>query len=276
MGLELTRSDIVAIHDLVEACCELWWDPAAWQDRLVEGLNTMIGAELCAFTSVRGRGETLVFKEGRHTHGDDAGVRKVFADMLRDGARLFPADPLVTQQVVTQGYCTATFAELSTAASDKPKAAEFLERFLRPVGVVHCLHAGVSVSPDYLVQLVACRPRGGRAFSTRERDVATALSAAIAARCDKKLGMAHQRERNALTPRERDVLEALLEGDAEKQIAARLGLSVATAHEYVTSLYRSFDVHSRGELMAYFLRRGPPEQPERERLTAPVGRTRHA
>ena len=53
------------------------------------------------------------------------------------------------------------------------------------------------------------------------------------------------------------MLNSLLEGDSEKQVAARLQLSAATVHEYVSALYRRFAVHSRGELMAHFLRRTP-------------------
>jgi DNA-binding CsgD family transcriptional regulator len=38
-------------------------------------------------------------------------------------------------------------------------------------------------------------------------------------------------------------------------VAARLGLSPLTTHQYVKSLYRRFGVQSRAELLAYFLRR---------------------
>lgn len=54
---------------------------------------------------------------------------------------------------------------------------------------------------------------------------------------------------------ERETLACLLEGDSERQAAARLGVSSLTAHQYVKSLYRRFKVRSRAELLAYFLRR---------------------
>jgi DNA-binding NarL/FixJ family response regulator len=56
-----------------------------------------------------------------------------------------------------------------------------------------------------------------------------------------------------LPPRHSQTLEHLLEGDSEKQIAAKLGVSRNTIHVYVTALYRHFDVSSRGELLAGFL-----------------------
>lgn len=60
-----------------------------------------------------------------------------------------------------------------------------------------------------------------------------------------------------LAPRARETLSRLLAGDAEKEIAARLGISRNTVHVYVKNLYRHFDVNSRGELLAKFVNGGP-------------------
>jgi DNA-binding CsgD family transcriptional regulator len=59
-----------------------------------------------------------------------------------------------------------------------------------------------------------------------------------------------------LSSRLREVLNCLLEGDGEKQVAARLGLSRHTVHDYVGELYRRFGVCSRPELLALCLRVG--------------------
>ena len=45
------------------------------------------------------------------------------------------------------------------------------------------------------------------------------------------------------------VLFCLLQGDSEKQVAYRLGISRHTVNHHVQRLYRRFGVHSRGELM---------------------------
>ena len=44
---------------------------------------------------------------------------------------------------------------------------------------------------------------------------------------------------------------ALLDGDAEKQVATKLGLSRHTVHQYVKLLYRELQVSSRGELLKF-------------------------
>lgn len=53
-----------------------------------------------------------------------------------------------------------------------------------------------------------------------------------------------------LSPRQRQTLELLLAGNAEKQIASRLAISRHTVHVYVKSLYKRFGVCSRAELLA--------------------------
>jgi DNA-binding NarL/FixJ family response regulator len=56
-----------------------------------------------------------------------------------------------------------------------------------------------------------------------------------------------------LSPRLRQTLQHLLEGDSEKQIARKLGLSPHTVHIYVKSLYKHYDVCSRSELLAKWI-----------------------
>ena len=66
---------------------------------------------------------------------------------------------------------------------------------------------------------------------------------------------------NGLSQRHVQTLQRLLEGDSEKQIASRFGVSPHTVHVYVKSLYRHFGVSSRGELLARFVRRHPAANP---------------
>src|SRR5947209_6991182 len=64
-----------------------------------------------------------------------------------------------------------------------------------------------------------------------------------------------------LPPRLRQTLEHLLQGDGEKQIAHKLGLSPHTVHVYVKSLHKRFNVSSRAELLARFIRPGAAAAP---------------
>jgi DNA-binding NarL/FixJ family response regulator len=59
----------------------------------------------------------------------------------------------------------------------------------------------------------------------------------------------------ALSRRQRQTLELLLTGNAEKQIANHLSISRHTVHVYVKSLYKRFGVCSRGELLARWVQK---------------------
>jgi DNA-binding NarL/FixJ family response regulator len=58
-----------------------------------------------------------------------------------------------------------------------------------------------------------------------------------------------------LSPREREVLEGLAEGQAYKQIADRLGVSIHTVRNYIRRIYEKLHVQSRTEAVAKFLTR---------------------
>ena len=62
--------------------------------------------------------------------------------------------------------------------------------------------------------------------------------------------------RDDLSPRLLETLQGLLAGHSEKQLAADMGLSPHTIHDYVKALYRRFGVASRAELLARVLSTG--------------------
>jgi DNA-binding CsgD family transcriptional regulator len=59
-----------------------------------------------------------------------------------------------------------------------------------------------------------------------------------------------------LSPRERQVLIFLLDGDSLKEVAKKLGLSRHTVGDYVKNIYRQLHVTTRAELMALFMSGG--------------------
>jgi len=54
----------------------------------------------------------------------------------------------------------------------------------------------------------------------------------------------------------------LLDGDSEKQVAAKLHISPTTVHGYVRDLHRCFQVSGRAELLSYFIHRQPRPSPQ--------------
>jgi DNA-binding NarL/FixJ family response regulator len=57
-----------------------------------------------------------------------------------------------------------------------------------------------------------------------------------------------------LSPREREVLDGLAEGQAYKQIAAKLDVSIHTVRNYIRRIYEKLHVRSSAEAVAKYLR----------------------
>jgi DNA-binding NarL/FixJ family response regulator len=61
---------------------------------------------------------------------------------------------------------------------------------------------------------------------------------------------------DALTPRQREVLQLIAEGHSTKEIARRLDLSVKTVETHRTQLMRQLDIHEVAGLVRYAIRSG--------------------
>jgi two-component system, NarL family, response regulator DevR len=59
-----------------------------------------------------------------------------------------------------------------------------------------------------------------------------------------------------LTPREREVLQALAEGWSDREIAARLHVGVGTVHSHVTNILSKLEVSSRLHALVFAVRHG--------------------
>ena len=60
---------------------------------------------------------------------------------------------------------------------------------------------------------------------------------------------------STLSPREREVLNGLAEGQAYKQIGDKLGLSIHTVRNYIRRIYQKLHVRSCGEAVAKYLQK---------------------
>jgi len=60
---------------------------------------------------------------------------------------------------------------------------------------------------------------------------------------------------STLTPREREVLKLLAEGNSVKEIAVLLGLSVKTVEAHKFNLMRKLDIHNKAQLVQYAIQK---------------------
>ena len=60
---------------------------------------------------------------------------------------------------------------------------------------------------------------------------------------------------STLTPREREILKLLAEGNSVKEIAVLLGLSVKTVEAHKFNLMRKLDIHNKTQLVTYAIQK---------------------
>jgi DNA-binding NarL/FixJ family response regulator len=104
--------------------------------------------------------------------------------------------------------------------------------------------------------LALVRPTREADFAPRARSVVQEVYAAVVPLIGGPLAGFDDPSPTDLPPRVRAVLRCLLEGDSDKQIAARLRISRYTVNQYTKAVYRHFGVSSRSELLARWVRRG--------------------
>jgi DNA-binding NarL/FixJ family response regulator len=69
-----------------------------------------------------------------------------------------------------------------------------------------------------------------------------------------------------LTARQREIVDAVLEGASNKEIASRLSISEQTVKNQLTTVYEKLGIHNRVQLSMIY--RGAPREAAEERRSA--------
>ncbi|MBC7775012.1 MAG: response regulator transcription factor [Phycisphaerae bacterium] len=119
--------------------------------------------------------------------------------------------------------------------------------------------------PDELVDSVRLVHKGGSPMSPAiARKVLqffhlnhiSAPSAAAATVANRTIESDDDGLSTGLTPREQEILEALVDGLSYKMIAAKHFISTDTVKNHIQGIYRKLHVNSKGEAISYALKRG--------------------
>lgn len=134
-------------------------------------------------------------------------------------------------------------------------AALFHERFPGIRVLMLSMHDNV----EYVAQAVRAGASGYVLKDSPATEIIHAIDAVLAGKTFFSAGLAMrmiqarsmQTPLERLTPRERDILDALAEGLSSKQIAQRHGLSVRTVETHRLNLKRKLDIDGQAELIKY-------------------------
>lgn len=120
--------------------------------------------------------------------------------------------------------------------------------------VIQALQAGAAgyllknTSPAELELAIKAVIRG-------EMYLSSAISQHVIEACLKRL-TSPASDREMLTPRQREILQLIAEGNTTKAIAHKLGISVKTAESHRTDLMDAIDIHDIAGLTRYAIRMG--------------------
>jgi DNA-binding CsgD family transcriptional regulator len=257
----LRQADVRAALRLVGECRDLGYDPDEWGRHLFAGLCRLTGARAANGGEVRrarpgGWAEGVTYADaglaprehdlyvaflltnGVDRHPITAGAARHYAAPQRPGRLVVRT----RRQLVTDRawYESAAYNECH-----------------RVIGIDHLLTSVLETRADgWFYCILLHRATGERDFAPRHGHLLRLFHEELGRLIGPVLVTAGDPfSPTRLPPRVRQTLSCLLEGDGEKQAAARMGLSRETVHQYVKALYRHYQVESRAELLARVLRR---------------------
>jgi DNA-binding CsgD family transcriptional regulator len=268
----VSLSDVSQVIRLVREVSDLWDDPRAWRERLLTGTCDLINGHA-----------------GIMLEDDNSAAPGYFGNLEVTSAVGFPpsmqaqVQPAISQMsqrryedvsenmmaglnqlwisMQAQGWVTAAGNQLVNEATYH--ASPYYQTFRR---LADCDDYVVSIRivdiPQRPEAILIDRPHGAPSFGNREVALVKLLHDEVAPLIGLRLTTEDHLSRNGLSKRLRETLSLLVEGRSEKQVAMELGLAPRTVHDYVMRLYEHFQVSSRAELLAYFVRRTPQPRTE--------------
>lgn len=256
---QMSAPDAIGAYRLLNDCRDLGADPVAWRSHFFDGLRALVSAQVVIGAEMRGFGDP-------HAPPEAMGVHRLGWESER-AERAWAEYAETTPMERTPEYPRLRDFEgdMVTLRRDQIWRHDDWYRS-RTFNNVHRV-CGID---DYVISirrvprlnqftsLFLHRAVGAPAFSQRDIELVNLLHEEVGDLIGAELAAAAEPGIEPLSPRQREVLDLLLDGDAEKQIAATLGIARATVHEHVTALYRHFEVSSRAELLALFIGRARP------------------
>jgi len=257
--------DLRAIYLLVGECCEVGSDPYAWHMRAFEGLRRILGFQF-GTAGMTGHGiDDFHFNSVLGVMGwgyTDRQQKRLHEEYTQSD--LHWTDPTFLPFLHLQGKLIVRRREEIVSDSAWYGSVHFNEHFRR-AHLDDGLFSASYPPPETGVTLhhmLLHRPLGDKAFSVRDRRIIWLFLREIRRLLGNKLVRFGRPNPYGLSPRMRQVLSLLAEGQSEKQVAETLKISPHTVHDYVKMLHRRLGVSSRGELLARSRELLGPTSPE--------------
>ena len=263
----LRSEDVRVVDQLVGECRELGSEPSRWHRHMARWIARLFGILLVS------TGEGLASPQGAievvsaYAVSEDSAAERIHGAYHRAGG--ISGDPCfhaLASLVGPDRQITRSRREL--VADDVWYRSPSFEEFRYPAAIDQAALSILTLPGGAVSAISLHRALGERDLTEREFRLFELIHSEIGRSIGGPLVGQTEPGPERLSRRLRQTLSCLLEGDGEKQVAARLDLSPTTVHQYVTALYRHFGVHSRAQLLAHAAKRlsREPWQPFRAGL----------
>jgi len=245
---------------LLGECTELGADPILWRRHLAEGCSSLIDDHFVSMVD-----STVTFSpDGQPLPivlGDFHGGSLIHArfDLIRqfmESPARIRINPMVSASLSARDS-SLTHLRREFVPDRDWYGSPFFQDYLRPLGLNDQV-VSVDVSAPHAVSAICWLSYPKRKCTARAARLLNFLHGELTAlKRTAKLAPLGGFSLTDLSPRQREILYGLFQGDSEKQLARRLGISRHTVHDYVKRLHRRLGARSRGELLNRCLRFWP-------------------
>jgi DNA-binding CsgD family transcriptional regulator len=257
----LRLNDVRRLFHLIGETVEQWDDPDRWRNHFLTSLCELLGGGRVGWSHVETRSEPpgesdLLGPAPAWVAGwDDAQDLRVFVagiDAINSDPRCIPTMAPMIAQLARRPLVSARRRDL---VADEPwHRTQFYEQYCAPCSWDNFIVSAALLPADGALSIFAIGRLGNAPLERRHCRLIQLAHREIAPLIGTRLTAPGQNGRTGLTRRQREVLNQLLAGHTEKQIAQELYISPATIHDHVLAIYRHYHVNSRAALMARWIR----------------------
>jgi DNA-binding CsgD family transcriptional regulator len=253
--------DVREVVRVVGECRELGDDRLAWRGHLIARLASLTDADLGFSGEMAGcrsqRPVDLGVVEWGWENGFDRSIFVEQMSKMHSDPSYSPAMNLYFSRLERDdGACHSRRDLIRDREWYRSHDYRSIHRAFGVDHILWCFRSIPGGSADENTGVILNRTAGRRDFRPRDRAIVRESHAALASLVGGALASFKDPSPRDLAPRVRQVLACLLEGDGDKQVAARLTLGVHTVNQYTKVIYRHFGVRGRAELLARWVRRG--------------------
>lgn len=229
------RAALDALHSIGAGCNA----PGNFARCGVASLSRLIGSELTTLS--------VCDLDSNHRSVVSDAPGAISARQLEVFDRYFHEHPLVRAHGRNPSAVTRRISDL--VPTDAFRQTPLYNDYYRPIGIRHAMAVPIYVDRRLLVSFVF--NRAGSAFSDRDRDLAETVRPhltnlyRLGAAAEPALKRSAGEAAEALTPREREVLEWVAAGKTSRDIASILGASARTIEKHLERIYEKLGVENR-------------------------------